>query len=302
MKRKSFIGLLLAAGLLFVQSAASQELNAKLTVNSDKIAGTNKQVFKTLENLLTEFLNTQKWGGATFATGERIDCSFNIIINKQSDESNFNAELQITAQRPVYNAGYTSNLFNYRDPQWDFSYIEGMPVEYRENQLESNLVAVLAFYSYLIIGLDFDSFAPLGGNPYFRAAQQIAVDAQSQISWTGWAPFEKANSRHGIITALTDEGLNMYRNFWYTYHRKGLDEMVANPDRGRTTIVNALASLREVVDARPGTILLQLFADCKLDEVIGIYSKAGAREKNEGYDLLRSLFPTLSSRLEAIKK
>ncbi|MDR2627846.1 MAG: DUF4835 family protein [Dysgonamonadaceae bacterium] len=295
--------LLLSLGLcLAAQTAASQELNAKVTVNSDKITGTNKQVFKTLENLLAEFLNTQKWTAATFATTERIDCTFNVIINQQSDETNFNAELQITARRPVYNSTYTTNLFNYRDPQWDFSYIEGSPIEYRENRLENNLVAVLSFYAYVILGFDFDSFAPLGGSACFRAALQIATEAQSQISWTGWTPFEKPNSRHGIISALTDEGLNIYRNFWYTYHRRGLDEMSANPDRGRTTIINALPALKEAREARPGTILLQLFSDCKIDELTGIYSKATAQEKAGGYELLTALFPTMSNRLDAIKK
>ncbi|MDR1119537.1 MAG: DUF4835 family protein [Dysgonamonadaceae bacterium] len=293
---------LLIGIFLSVQTVKSQEMNVKVSINADKISGTNKQVFKTLENLLTEFLNTQKWSGTTFSTQERIDCTFNIIINQQSDESNFNAELQITAQRPVYNATYTSNLFNYRDPQWDFSYIEGMPVEYQENRLESNLIAVLSFYSYLILGLDFDSFAPLGGSAYFRAAQQIATEAQSNVTWTGWAPFEKSNSRHGIISAFTDEGLNAYRTLWYTYHRKGLDEMVANADRGRTTILQALPALKEVREARPGTILLQLFSDCKLDEVVNIYSKASSQEKNAGYELLTNLFPTRSNQLEAIKR
>jgi hypothetical protein len=302
MKKKLLAGILLA-GLAFpAQTVESQELNAKVTINSDKITGTNKQVFKTLENLLAEFLNTRKWTGAAFATSERIDCTFNVIINQQSDETNFNAELQITAQRPVYNATYTTSLFNYRDPQWDFSYIEGSSIEYQENRVDNNLVAVLAFYTYIILGLDFDSFAPLGGNSCFRSAQQIATEAQSQMSWTGWTPFEKANSRHGIISSLTDEGLNIYRNFWYTYHRKGLDEMAANADRGRTTIINALPALKEAREARPGNILLQLFSDCKIEELTGLYSKASAQEKAGGYDLLTSLFPTLSNRLEAIKK
>ncbi len=279
----------------------AQELNARVTVNSDKITGTNKQVFTTLESTLNEFLNTRKWTQATFAMNERIECTFNLIINQQSDESIFAAELQISARRPVYNSSYSTSTFNFRDPQFDFNYLENTPIEYVENRLESNLTATLAFYVYIILGLDFDSFSPMGGNPYFRVAQQIAAEAQSG-GWTGWTPFEKSNSRHGLITALTDEGLKNFREYWYTYHRKGLDEMAANADRGRTNIINGLPVLKEVRDARPTTILIQMFADTKLDELVNIYSKASTQEKNDGYELLRSLFPTMSSRLEPMKK
>ena len=280
----------------------SQELNARITVNSDKITSTNKQVFTTLENALMEFVNTRKWTQASFSNNEKIDCSFNLIINEQSNETSFTAELQITARRPVYNSTYITSIFNHRDTEVNFEYMENTPIEYIENRLESNLVATLSFYAYLILGLDFDSFAPSGGNPYFRMAQQIATEAQSYSRFSGWTPFERSNSRHGIITALTDEALKPYRNFWYTYHRKGLDEMAANADRGRTNIVEALPVLKDIRDARPNTVLLSMFADTKLDELVNIYSKANMQEKKAGYDLLNSLYPSMSDRLAPLKK
>jgi hypothetical protein len=301
MKQLFYIVVGITGLMMSIVQVQAQELNAKVTVNADKITSTNKQLFSTLETSLNEFLNTTKWTQATFGSSERIECSFNIIINTQSEEINFQAELQVVARRPVYNSSYVTNLLNFRDQQLDFTYIENTPIEFIETRLESNLVATLAFYAYVIIGLDSDSFAPMGGSPYFRAAQQLANDAQS-YSWTGWAPFEKSNNRHGVITALTDEGLKDYRSFWYTYHRKGLDEMAANADRGRTTILSGLPALKQTQDTRPGTVLLQMFADSKLDELANIYTKANSQEKKEGYDLLSNLFPTMSDRLATLKK
>ncbi len=290
--------------LLFIMAndTKSQELNAKVNINSDKITGTNKQVFNTLQMALTEFLNTRKWTSATFNVNERIDCNFNIVINQQSDESIFAAELQISARRPVFNSTYTTSTFNFRDVQFDFNYVENTSIEFSETRLENNLTATIAFYVYVILGLDFDSFSPMGGSPYFRIAQQIVSEAQSYATWTGWTAFEKSNNRHGIISAFTDESLSGFRNLWYVYHRKGLDEMAANADRGRTTIINALPVLKEIREIRPTSILLQFFADTKLDEVVNIYSKASSQEKKEGYELLSNLYPTMSERLAPMKK
>lgn len=286
---------------LHPSTAMAQELNAKVTVNSDKITGTNKQVFTTLETALNEFINTKKWTSATYSNNERIECTFNLIINQQSNETNFTSELQITARRPVYNASYITNILNFRDQDLEFEYLEHTPIEFVESRLESNLVATLAFYAYLIIGLDSDSFAPMGGSPYLRQAQQIANDAQS-YNWAGWKPFDRSNNRHGIITALTDESLKDYRNFWYIYHRKGLDEMAANADRGRTNIIEALPALKQVNEVRPNSVLLQMFSDSKIDELVNIYAKANAQEKKEGYELLNRLYPSLSDRLAPLKK
>lgn len=301
MKKLQYIAAGLCWMALSLIQTNAQEINAKVSVNADKITGTNKQVFTTLQTDLNEFLNTKKWTQATFSNQERIECNFNLIISQQSQETSFSAELQITSRRPVYNSSYITNIFNFRDRKLDFEYIEHTPVEFVENRMESNLVATLSFYVYVIIGLDFDSFAPMAGNPYFRVARQIANDAQS-YNWSGWDPFESNNSRHGIIMALTDDALNDYRSLWYTYHRKGLDEMAANADRGRTTIIEALPALKQVQETRPNTVLLQMFSDSKIDELVSIYSKANAQERKAGYELLNRLYPTLSDRLAPLKK
>ena len=278
------------------------ELNAKVTVNSDKVQSTNKQVFTTLQTALTEFLNNRKWTDATFAINERINCSFTLIINEMVSDNSFKGELQIQSNRPVFNSSYTTTLLNFRDKEVEFDYVEFEPLQFVDNTLDNNLVAILVFYVNIILGLDFDSFALDGGSAYFQQAQQIVSLAQSQASWTGWKAFDSNQNRHAVATALTENQGEDFRQMWYTYHLKGLDEMAANPDRGRTTIIESLAGLQKLKSARPVSVLLQMFSDAKLDEVVSSYSKATTQEKQEGYKMLSELFPTAGTRLEALKK
>ena len=279
-----------------------QELNARITINSDKVQSTNKQVFTTLQTALTEFVNNKRWTDATFAVNERIDCTMTLIINEVVSDNSFKGEIQVQARRPVYNSSYTTTLFNYRDTELSFDYTEFEPLEYTENTLNSNLIATVVFYIYTILGLDFDSFAPKGGSAFIQQAQQIVSLAQAQASWTGWKACGNDRTRHALAKALTDNTSDLFRDMWYTYHRKGLDEMAANPDRGRTTIIGLLPVLEQIKSARPTSPLLQLFADTKLDEVVLIYSKATAAEKQEGYKMLSNLYPALTTRMESLKK
>lgn len=279
----------------------AQELNARVTVNGDKIATANKQIFTTLQNALMEFVNNRKWTDATFEVNEKIDCSMTIIVN-ELDESSFQTEIQVQARRPVYNSSYTTTLFNFRDQELNFEYMEGEPLDFNSNTLTSNLTATVAFYVYIILGLDFDSFAPKGGTTYIQQAQQIVNMAQSEMSWNGWKAFESNQNRHALATALQDNASEAFRDMWYTYHRRGLDEMAANPDRGRMTIIEALPALREVRSARPTSVLLQMFSDAKLDEIVAIYSKATTQERQDGYKMLFEIYPTQSTRLEALQK
>ncbi len=280
----------------------AQELNARITINSDKVQSTNKQVFKTLQDALNDFVNNKKWTDATFALNERIDCSMTLIINEMVSDNSFKGEIQVQARRPVYNSSYTTTLLNYRDTELSFDYTEFEPLEYTENTLNSNLIATVVFYIYTILGLDFDSFSPKGGTAFLGQAMQIVSLAQAQPTWTGWKAFENDRNRHALATALTDNTSELFRDMWYNYHRKGLDEMAANPDRGRTTIIGLLPVLEQVKSARPTSPLLQMFADSKLDEVVLIYSKATTPEKQEGYKRLSNLYPALTTRMESLKK
>jgi hypothetical protein len=200
--------------LLYPASMGAQELNARVTVNGDKVQG-NKQVFATLQNALSELINNRRWTEATFASSERIDCTFAIIVNKQ-EENTFQAEIQVQASRPVYNSGYVTTLLNFRDQQLDFQYTEFEPLEYAENTVSNNLTATVIFYVYLILSLDFDSFSPSGGSAFIEQARQIVTLAQSEMSWNGWKAFDSDRNRHAIITALTDNTSTAFRQLWYS--------------------------------------------------------------------------------------
>lgn len=297
--RKRILGICLLLALAF--SASAQELNARITVNADKVQSTNKQVFTTLQNALTEFVNNKKWTDATFAVNERIDCTMTLIINEVVSDNSFKGEIQIQARRPVYNSGYTTTLFNHRDTDLSFDYTEYEPLEYNENTLSSNLTAIITFYVYTILGLDFDSFSPKGGSAFLQQAQQIVSLAQAQPTWSGWKAFESDRNRHALSTALSDNTSDIFREMWYSYHRKGLDEMAANPDRGRTNILELLPVLEQLKGMRSNVATLQLFADAKLDELVLIYSKATTQEKQSGYTLLSNLYPALTTRIESLK-
>lgn len=279
----------------------AQELNARITVNGEKVAVANKQIFTTLQNALTEFVNNRRWTDATFAVNEKIDCNMTIIVNEM-DETTFKSEIQVQARRPVYNSSYTTTLLNFRDQELEFEYTEGETLDYNSNTLTNNLTATVVFYVYLILGLDFDSFALQGGNTYIQQAQQIVNLAQSEMGWTGWKAFDSNRNRHAVVTALQDNASEAFRQMWYTYHMKGLDEMAANADRGRTTIIEAISALQTVKKARPTSVLLQMFSDAKLDELIAIYSKATSQERQEGYKFLMDIYPAQSTRLEELKK
>ncbi|MDH6359249.1 DUF4835 family protein [Parabacteroides sp. PF5-9] len=278
----------------------AQEINARVTVNGSKISTTETRIFTTLQDALTEFINNRKWTDATFAVTERIDCNITILLNEMTDNT-FKGEIQIAARRPVYNSSYTTALLNFRDTQLDFEYIEYEPLEYADNTLSSNLTATVVFYLYTILGLDFDSFSPKGGSVFYQQAQQIVNLAQGQASWSGWKAFDNNNNRHAVITALTENASETFRELWYTYHRKGLDEMAANADRGRTTILSALPALEQIKSARPTSVILQLFADAKLEEIVLIYSKATMQEKQQGYEMLSKLYPTQSTKFDALR-
>lgn len=298
-KRKKWLVCLLATMALSAWSQVS-ELNAKLSINSSKIQGTNKEVFNTLQRALNEFINNKKWTNAKFSPNERIDCAFTMIVNTLED-NRFSCELQVQARRPVYNSSYTTTIFNFRDTQLDFQYTEMEPLEYSETTLQSNLTATIVFYICVILGIDFDGFSPKGGSVFFQQAQQILTLAQSEPSWNGWKAFENDRNRHALITALTENQSEGYRQFWYDYHRKGLDEMAANADRGRTNILDALPALTAYKSARPNSILLQVFSDTKLDELVAIYSKATTQEKQTGYKTLSNLYPGQTNRLESLR-
>lgn len=299
MKNKKNIILILLS--VFFVTAQAQELNCKIQINSDQIQGTNKSVFNSLEKSMTEFVNNRKWTDMTYANKERIECTMNIIVKKVEDDV-FTAELQVQSRRPIYNTGYFSSLFNHKDNSFSFIYKEFDQLEWNENVVTSNLTAVLAYYSYLIIGFDMDSYSRLGGTSAFQAAERV-VNAAQGANLDGWdVSIKNSRNRYTLTNNLLDEAFKKYRNYFYEYHRLGLDEMSINANNGRARIAAGLPILREANRARPSAMIIYSFLDAKNDELINIFSKGTTKEKEEAVQVLTDVYPTLTPRYEEILK
>lgn len=282
-------------------SVQAQELEARVVVNHSKIQGTNNSVFTTLQEAMTEFLNTRKWSNSQYATRERIACSFNLIVNEYSDEGRFGCSLMVQANRPVYNASYNTTVFNFNDNAVDFNYIEHDKLEFSDDVIDNNLTAVLAYYAYLIIGLDMDTFAPMGGTDALQKAENVVNNAQ-MIGEDGWKAFDDSKNRHAIVNDYMNGAMQPYRQLLYDYHRKGLDEMAQNAERGRSNITTSLTLLEKVKQDKPMSVLPQLFTEIKKDELLGIYSKGTTKEKEEVCRILTLVNPSFTEDWEKMKK
>jgi hypothetical protein len=281
-------------------SVGAQELNCNLVVNSDQIQGSNKSVFNTLQKSASDFINNRRWTELSFEQDEKIECTMTLIV-KRVENDQFTCELQVQSRRPVYNTSYNTTLLNFRDNDIVFTYKEFDVLEFNENQLSSNLTAILTYYVYLILGHDMDSYSRMGGTPFFQAAEQLVASAQS-LDMPGWRAFESTRNRYALINNLNDEAFRKYRNFIYDYHRLGLDEMTANAVNARARISSGLPVLREANRARPSAIAIISFLDAKTDEIINIFKRATDQEKKTVIEILTDVNPTQSERYETILK
>lgn len=278
---------------------SAQELNCTVEVNSSKIEGTDKSPFEELQEAITEYMNTQKWTNAQFAANEKIECRLFLTVSKYEDEK-FTGDLQVQLSRPVYNSTYTTTLINFKDTKVEFTHRRGEPLIFNENSWDSNLTAILNYYAYLFLALDFDSFSLQGGQPYFDRMATIVQMAQSSGE-TGWRAFEDNKNRSAVLSSYTDAATSGIRELMYNYHRKGLDEMVTSPDKGRAVITESLQQIKKINETSPMSVALSIFKDTKLDELVNIYSGAPETERTEVYELLRRIYPTETERLEKIR-
>lgn len=278
----------------------AQELNCSVEVNTDKIAGTDKNVFTTLQSAITEYMNNTQWGNAQFLANERIECKLFLTVNSY-EGTTMKCDLQVQSLRPVYNSSYTTTLINFKDTNVEFDYQENEPLIYSENTMESNLTAILNFYAFLILAVDFDSFSPNGGDLYFEKANNVVTMAQSSGE-SGWKAFEDNKNRSAVLSAFTDKATSSIRTLMYNYHRKGLDEMVLSPDKGKAVITESLGILKSIYDVAPMSVVLSMFKDAKLDELVNVYSKSNVSERQAVYELLYPLYPTEGQRLNQIKE
>lgn len=267
-----------------------------------QIQGTSTQVFTTLENALMEFINTRRWTQAQYEVNERIRCSMNLTVKEYNEaDGRWKCELIVQSTRPVWQSGYQTVVFSFKDTDVAFNYREFDPLQLRDNVIDSNLTAVIAYYAYMIIGLDMDTMAPQGGTEVFRAAEDIVTAAQN-LGETGWKAFDSSRNRYALVSDYLEDGMTPLRKLMYGYYRTGMDELSVNVTRARAVITSMLSGLKEAQQNKPMSALPGLFTEIKKDELINLYSRAAMKEKEEICELLSSVNPSLTTEWEKIKQ
>lgn len=302
MNMRRIVYLLTFFALPFMANA--QELQAKITINHNQIQGTDASVFEQLQQSLEQFVNERQWTNLQFQKNERIVCNFNITVTKYDQSTNhFTCNALIQANRPVYNSAYTTTLYNNKDANFDFQFAPFDQLNYNDETVDNQLTALFAYYAYLIIGLDLDSFAPMGGEDVLQLCMNLANNAQN-LDYPGWKAFENDRNRFAIINDYLDGAMQPFRQLQYDYYRTGLDEMANNVERGRTNISTALENdLKKCHEDKPLSLLPQIWTDYKRDELANIYQGKGTqKEKETVYDILFSINASQNTAWDKIKQ
>lgn len=287
--------------LLMVRMAGmSQEFRCDVTVNSQQVEGTSKSAYESLEQSIKAYMNETQFSEFHLSSEERIVCRMFLVV-KGYDDTRIKGELQVQLSRPVFNSSYETTLFNFRDNKIEFNYREGDPLRYNPNSFDSNLTTILNYYAFLMLGIDFDTFSTNGGQEFYDKAQTIVQMAQSSGE-SGWKTFEDTKNRAAVLNSYIDNSTSAVRSLLYKYHRLGLDVMSTSPDKGRKAITDSLGELEKVVMASPMSVVLSIFRDSKLDEIVGVYSESPEEERRKVYNLLQQIYPTETSRLDKIRK
>lgn len=303
MKRNCLLLLIGLACLLSPLQILGQELNAKVTINRSKVSNTKGEVFDALQKTMTEFLNNHKWTEIEFRENEKILCNFNLTVDsyKDSDDS-FTGTLLVSSSRPVYNSNYTTVSYATKDPQFNFNFREADQLEWNPNNIDNNLVALLAYYAYMIIGMDFDTMSPMGGTVFFQTAEEI-VRAGQNLDFPGWKAFDDSKNRFGLLNDYIDGSMESMRQLRYEYHRKGLDRMSEAPDSARAAIADALDLLDAAYHAKTMSQVPQLFTEYKREELVNIFSGKGTNEEKEkAYNILFAIDASQNETWQKIKK
>ncbi|MCK5857025.1 MAG: DUF4835 family protein [Bacteroidales bacterium] len=286
--KKSFYLLLISFFAAITIDA--QELNCQVSINSQQVAISDKTKFETLQKSIYEFMNNRQWTSTKFDITERIECSIYITFGKNSSGDVYSGSVQVQSSRPVYKSAFNSIMVNVVDNDFDFTWVEHDPLDFQINSFTSNLTSVLAYYAYIIIGTDFDSFSLNGGNQYFNDAQTIVNNAQNARE-SGWKSFEGQKNRYWLIENILNSSYSDYRQFTYTYHRLGLDLLSSSMTKGRSAVMSSLKYLQKVHRNRPGLYIMNLLMDAKRDEFIGVFSEAPVNEKNGAKTILSEIDP-----------
>lgn len=296
--------LLVAVAAFIVTASHGQELQAKININHSKVGVTDVSVFDNLQQTLEQFVNDRQWTDLQFQKNERIVCNFNITVNKYDKTNNtFECTATIQANRPVYNSQYNSTLYNNQDANFNFQFAQFDQLNFNEDVIDNQLTALFAYYAYLIIGINLDSFAPMGGTDVLQRCLNLVNNAQN-LEFTGWKSFEDSKNRFAIINDYLDEAMKPFRQLQYDYYRTGLDEMASNVERGRTNITAALENdLKKAHEDKPLSMLPQIWTDYKRDELANIYKGKGTqKEKESVYNILFGINASQSNSWNKIKE
>lgn len=299
--KKVFLSLLLFLALGNVVQA--QELNARVMINREQVSNTKSGVFDALEKQITQFLNERKWTDLQFRESERIQCAFNLTISAYSETDNsFKASLLVASNRPVWGSSYTTTVWNYNDKDFNFNFQEFDQLEWRPEQIDNNLTAMLAYWIYFIIGMDLDTMSPKGGTPYLQMALDICNNAES-LGSDGWTAFGDTKNRFSIVNDYLDGAMEKMRQLQYDYYRKGLDQMSENTEKGRDAIAETMTLLKEAHEDKSLSLLPQIFTDIKRDEIISIFNAQTPSEQRESiYEILFRINPSQSQYWDKLKQ
>lgn len=289
--------------MLAAMPAKAQELNAKITINRSQIQGTDASVFDELQKQLEQFVNERQWTNLHFQKNERIVCNFNITVTKYDASSNiFTCKALIQANRPVYNSAYTTTLYNNTDNNFNFEYTQFDQIVFTPDNIDNQLTALFAYYAYLIIGINLDSFAVMGGDEVLQQCMNVANSAQN-LNYPGWKAFDDSRNRYAFINDYLDGVMRPFRQFQYDYYRTGLDEMAGNAERGRANITKAMELLKNSHDNKPLSLVPQIWTDYKRDEIANIYKGKGTpKEKETVYDILFGINASQNAAWDKIKE
>jgi len=277
----------------------AQELNCAVTINSDQVGQTNQQIFKTLERSLNDFVNKNRWSNRIYKENERVNAQMFITITEY-DSNRFKGNIQIQSSRPVFNTSYESPIFNYKDNQFSFDYIEFQPLIFNENNIDSNLVGVVSYYVYIILGLDADTFSLEGGSEFYKKAQQVVTLSQS-AGYSGWAQTSGERSRFELVDNLLSNSYREFRIAMYNYHRKGLDVLADNNSTGKQVVAGTMRLFETMVSRHPNAFLIQTFFDAKSEEIQNIFSDGPKVDIVQLKQTLNKIAPLYSSTWNDIK-
>ncbi|MFW5755640.1 MAG: DUF4835 family protein [Tangfeifania sp.] len=278
-----------------------QELRCNVTVSANRIQGANRQLFRTMQSDIYEFMNNRKWTEHAYTYDERIRCNILIRLDEQVSADEFRGSVQVQLTRPVFGSSYETTILNIKDNDFHCRYQEFQPLEYNETSNRDNLTNILAFYAYVILGFDYDTFSPEGGTPYFEKAQSIVNNSQNARE-KGWKAFESERNRYWLVENVLNKSYSAFRSCMYTYHRQGLDVMAEKPEEGRATIAESLRDIQTVFRRRPSLYILQMFFDSKSNEIVNVFSKSFPDERQRVLAILNEVAPSDGSKWEKIEE